>query len=115
MSDRDQVFAGGGLLPAAPRAPRARLAQLWRRATRYVERNERIETLRALLHPLPNRRTQRAAPVVAVQCVESALYFGLFAALCEQMRSEAATTVELVVVRSINAAVGNALLHTVAR
>ena len=45
-------------------------------------------------------------PLIAVQCVEDAMYFAIFGALLEQFAQQGGVRAELVVVRAINAAVG---------
>jgi hypothetical protein len=64
---------------------------------------------------LRGSRPGSTAATVAVECVEHPLYCALFASLCDEMRRVASTRVELIVVRSINAAVGTGVLHSVMR
>ncbi len=110
MTDRDEVLIDTGVSAPAI-TPLARLLQLWRRVTRYLRPDDMMLTLRTALHPLRGACPGRDAPVVAVECVEHPMYFGLFASLCDEMRRVSGTRVELVVVRSVNAAVGTGLLH----
>lgn len=114
MTERDETLTGLEV-SAAPAAPWARLLQLWRQAVRYIAPDQMLMALRAALLPLRGAPPARDAPVVAVECVEHPLYFALFAGLCDEMRRGGRTRVELVVVRSINAAVGSGPLHAVAR
>ena len=52
---------------------------------------------------------------VAVECIEDRFYYGLFGAVCGELRSSYGADVELVVVRSINGAVGNGWQQRLAR
>jgi hypothetical protein len=114
VTDREQVL-GDPAITAVPVRLLTRLSQLWRRATRYVRPDEMMLTLRAALQPLRGTYPGRDAPVVAVECVEHPMYFALFASLCDEMRRVAGTQVELVVVRSVNGAVGTGPLHSAMR
>jgi hypothetical protein len=103
------------VVSAALAAPWARLLHLWRQAARFLAPDQMVVALRTALLPLRGAPPTADAPTVAVECVEHPLYFALFAALCDEMRYGGYTRVELVVVRSINAAVGSGPLHAVAR
>jgi hypothetical protein len=115
MTERDQSLTRSAVLPGERRELFARVAQLLRRAARYLQPDQRVDALRSVLHPGRPVRTAREAAVVAVECVAHPLYFSLFAAICEDMREVAPIRVELVVTRSINAAVGTALAQVIAR
>lgn len=64
-----------------------------------------LGTVRAALAAAPRATADR--PVVAVQCVEDPMYFAVFAALLEQFAALGGARAELVVVRAVNAAVGD--------
>jgi hypothetical protein len=57
----------------------------------------------------------RSDTVIAVQCVEDPFYFGLFSALCLQLRAASGADCELVVTRSVSGAVGAGWTHWLAR
>jgi hypothetical protein len=115
VSERDEVLSGHALTRARGGAAWARLLRVWGRAWAYLQPDEKMSILRAALNPLRGKRGESAAPVVAMECIEDPTFFGLFAALCDEMRAASATRVELVVVRSVNGAVGTGLMQTVAR
>jgi hypothetical protein len=93
----------------------ARWSRLWRRFASRFRQDESMLILRAALQPLCAMHRQPDAPIVAVECVEHPLYCALFASICDEMRRASDVAVELVVVRSINAAVGKGPLRSVMR
>jgi hypothetical protein len=105
MSEHDGALSDGAL--SAPRSPLVtRARDLYRRTVRYLQPNATLLTLHDALQPLRGTRPGPGAPVVAIECVEDPFYFALFAVVCDQLRASAATRIELIVVRSVNGAVG---------
>ena len=115
MTDRDEVLVGHAMAAGQRGARFARLLYVCRRAWRYVQPQEMIITLRDALPPLRGASPGLGAPLVAVECVAEPVFFALFAALCDEIRLDGGVRVELVVARSINAAVGTGLMQTLAR
>jgi hypothetical protein len=115
VSDREEALRAPGAAARPHGARFARLLYVWGRAWRYVRPHEMLTALRAALLPLRGTRPRAGAPLVAVESVEEPVFFALFAALCDEMRVNGGARVELVVVRSVNAAVGTGLLPRLAR
>ena len=74
--------------------------------TRRYPEDARVYALREALGVAPESGAARPLARVAVQCVEDPFYFGLFALIAKELRRSAFIESELVMVRSVNAAVG---------
>ncbi|MEP7056217.1 MAG: hypothetical protein ABI809_00385 [Caldimonas sp.] len=81
-----------------------KLADRCRLVLRRYPPDPRVEALRKVMGAAPSACSD--GPLVAVQCVEDPIYFGLFNALVEELRRTRGARGELVVVRSINGAIG---------
>jgi hypothetical protein len=89
---------------------------VWMRwlTSRYPD-NSRMTALRDELAMREVQSHPVAESVIAVQCLEDPFYFGLFAAICQQLREFSGVAGELVVIRSISGAVGNGWGQRLAR
>jgi hypothetical protein len=85
-----------------------------RLATRYPAAPA-TQVLRGALAPVTAGAADAGEQRIAVQCVEDPLYFALFSAICQDLRAASPARPELVIVRSINGAVGHGWLHAAAR
>lgn len=92
--------AGGWALPRALDVAIRGIRFLFRR----LPSDPRLAVFRAAF--AGSRMPAVERPLVAVQCVEDAMYFAIFGALLEQFAQRGGVRAELVVVRSINAAIG---------
>lgn len=94
-----------------------RLTWWTRRLTRRYPSDTGVAAIREDL--VSSRTAEAVAPqrnlVVAVECVESNFYFGLFSALCQGLRARTGAQCDLVVVRSVSGAVGTHWTHWLAR
>jgi hypothetical protein len=84
-----------------------------RRRLRRYPAEPRVQLLRDAIDAPAVRRDD--GPLIAVQCLEDPLYFGLFAAVAARMREASGARIELVVVRSISSAIGSGWMQSIAR
>jgi len=82
------------------------LIRLFKALFRRYPADARVARLRSLLMEHPAPLPDANGPVVAIQCIEDPLYFGLFGAVYSELRTRFGMRGELVLVHSISGFIG---------